>query len=250
MSSIIIRQQGQALTEFIILMPLFFLILFGIFEVTYLYRAKATLNTATFEAVRAGSLDHAQLAPMRNALVQGMLAQYVKGDVNPASLIRGIAVANLVESEMNQFTNSITIVSPTKDIFNHFKTSRMLKLKGQANEGLHIILPNDNLNLRSTATKDITIDGSNQKINIQDSNILKIKSYWCYDMKVPIIKDLIHGVISGGWLVGQASTEQQACNRLGIINGIFTDNPKYIAISSQAIIRMQTPIILSGNNLQ
>ena len=68
---------GQSLTEFLVLMPIFFLLLFGILEFTYIYRAKTTLNTATFEAARAGSLNNAQLDPMREALRKGMVPLYL-----------------------------------------------------------------------------------------------------------------------------------------------------------------------------
>ena len=74
------RSTGQALTQFIIIGPLFFALLFGVFETAYLYRAKATLNTATFEAARAGSLHNAKLEPMKSALINGMVPLFVKGD--------------------------------------------------------------------------------------------------------------------------------------------------------------------------
>lgn len=238
------KNNGQALTEFIIIMPLFFVLLFGIFEMVYMYRAKATLTTATFEAARAGALNHARLADMRTELISGMLAQYVKGDKSAAGILEAYVLTTAFELGMNKISPVITITSPTKDIFTHFKVKRMIKLKGDTKEKLQEILPNDNLNLRPTTTKNITVAGNSQKINIQDANLLKIKSYWCYEMKVPIIKNLIYEIVSIS-----PSAEQQTCNTLTIIAS-FLNNAKYIAISSQSVIRMQSPIVNDGNNLQ
>ena len=43
---------GATTTEFVIVMPLFFVILFGIIETAFIFRTRATLNTATFDAAR------------------------------------------------------------------------------------------------------------------------------------------------------------------------------------------------------
>jgi len=238
------KNRGQALTEFIIIMPLFFVLLFGTFEMVYMYRAKATFNTATFEAARAGALNHARLAPMRTKLISGMLAQYVKGDKGTTGIIKAYGLATAFELAMNKFSPVITITSPTKEIFTHFKVKRMIKLKGDTKEKLQDILPNDNLNLRATTTKNITVGGASQKINIQDANLLKIKSYWCYEMKVPIIKNLIYEIVSI-----TPSVEQKVCNKLTTISGLLS-NAKFIAISSQSVIRMQSSAVNDGNNLK
>jgi hypothetical protein len=63
-------------------------------------------------------------------------------------------------------------------------------------------------------------------------------------MKVPIIKDLIYEIISVN-----ASKEQLACNKLTFAANLFTQ-AKYFALSSQSIVRMQSPVIIEGNNLK
>lgn len=238
------KNKGQALTEFIIVMPFFFILLFGIFEMVYMYRAKATLTTATFEAARAGALNNARLGAMRDELISGMMAQYVKGDASATGIITAYALTTAFELSMHTISPVITITSPTEAIFTHFKVERMIQFKGDSKEKLQEILPNDNLNLRSTVKKNITVAGNNQEINIQDANLLKIKSYWCYEMKVPIIKNLIYEIVSIS-----PSAEQQTCNTLTTIAS-FLNNAKYIAISSQSVVRMQSPVVNDGNNLQ
>jgi len=239
------RCRGQSLTEFIIVMPLFFALLFGVFEFTYMYRAKATLNTATFEAARAGSLHHAKLDEMRKALTTGMMALYVQGDRSLSGLGKGYAKVYASELAMNAQKATITVISPTKEIFRHFKVKRMITLQGDSKEKHIEIIPNDNLNVRSTKLKKITVDGGNQKISIQDANLLKIKSYWCYEMKVPIIKNLIYEIVSGGFLGVSASPEQSACNVMSTAL-----NSKYIALTSHTIVRMQSSVINTGSNLK
>ena len=95
------HSKGQAVTEFIILMPVFFMLLFGIFEFTYVYRAKMTLNTATFEAARMGALNHARAQPMRSALAKGMTSLYVAGNKSVGGLIKAYGKAVLDEKAMN-----------------------------------------------------------------------------------------------------------------------------------------------------
>jgi len=240
----IYKSKGQSLIEFIIIMPLFFVILFGIFELAYIYRAKSTFNTATFEAARQGSLEHARLGAMRSALRSGMLAEFIHGDKSISGMGSAVLRTLAFESAMNKISPVIEVTSPTKEIFNSFKVKRMVKLIGQKKEKLQYILPNDNLNLRTTVAKNITIDSKKRKITIQDANLLKIKSYWCYEMKVPIIKNLIYDIVSVS-----PSSEQLACNKLTLISGLFS-SAKYLALSSQAIVRMQSPVIIDGNNLK
>jgi hypothetical protein len=225
-------------------MPIFFSILFGIFEFTYIYRAKATLNAATFEAARQGSLNHARLGDMSNALTNGMLAEFVKGNKNFTGILSASLNAKVAETVMNKALPLIEVVSPTKEIFQQFKVKRLITLSGETKEKYIEIIPNDNLSMRSTATKNIEVDKKSRKITIQDANLLKIKSYWCYEMKVPIIKDLIYEIISVN-----ASKEQLACNKLTFAANLFTQ-AKYFALSSQSIVRMQSPVIIEGNNLK
>jgi len=230
--------QGQSLVQFIILMPLFFSLLFGVFEMTYVYRAKATLNTATFEAARAGSLHHAQIAPMKTALINGMLPQYIKGDSSVLGLGKAYAQSVLYEKAMSKKLSTIDVISPTKEIFNAYKVKRMYKLNSDSKEKFQWVMPNDNLNVRSTTAKNITVSGKAQKINIQDANLLKIKTYWCYELKVPVLKDVAFGIFSGGLFGVGASPEQKACN----VGALFGKG-RYLAISSQAVVRMQSPVV-------
>ena len=254
--------QGQTITEFVIIMPLFLAFLAGIFEYTYLYRAKTTLNTATFEAVRAGALNHARLAPMETTLANSMMPLYVKGD----SSLPGLAKAKLLlEKELvaiRSVAQPVTVVSPTREIFEKLKAERQLRMNygakdrhGNFHEQKIKVIPNDNLSFRNT--KAVTVnkkrsDGKKIKINVQEANLLKIKTFWCYELKVPALKNIIRSLAEGYWGFASASKEQKACSAIDKVSDTLglTKNRKSIAIAAHSIIRMQSPIVYDGRNLK
>ncbi len=246
--------RGQSVTEFIIVMPIFFALLFGVFEFAYVYRAKATLNTATFEAARAGALYHARTAPMRDALAKGMAPLYMKGSAVDNGVV---ATANMSVAYVSAKAlavaidnvplnvKSVSIISPTQAIFDQFKVKRMVKLQHESTFAEHEFIPNDSLLFRSAQGVTLNSGGQEIEMNIQDANLLKIKTTWCYNMKVPLLKNLINKAVSGFWGgIFTASTEQQACNAIGLANGGV-----YLALTSQSTVRMQSHVISDGSNL-
>lgn len=227
--------RGQSLTEFIIISPLFFLIIMGIFEFTYIYRAKTTLNTATFEAVRAGVLNNAEKKYMENALVKGLIPLNMSGKTGTLGMTSSYVKTLAVHTVINSFGNSVTIVSPTKIIFNKFKVKRRTTLVNESTDKVRWVIPNDSLLLRST--KSESIDG-NKKLNIQDANLLKIKTLWCYELKVPILRTLLVDALSSD-ITGLSSVEQTTCNM--VAKTIPNSKPR-IAITSFSVMRMQSHI--------
>ena len=55
------RQSGSVLMETYIVLPVFGLLLGGIFELSMLYRARAILNATTFEAAQQGSMHNGRM---------------------------------------------------------------------------------------------------------------------------------------------------------------------------------------------
>ena len=107
-------------------------------------------------------------------------------------------------------------------------------------------IPNDHLITRSTQFEQVpteVLDNNgnprrqNENVSIQDANLLKIRTHWCYELKVPILKDLVSCVFNQTCLgiLPRPSREQLACSALGGGSG-------YIALSSQAVVRMQSPV--------
>ncbi|WP_041523872.1 TadE/TadG family type IV pilus assembly protein [Gilvimarinus agarilyticus] len=247
------RLSGQAVTEFIIVMPLFLILLGGIFEFAYVYRAKVTLNTATFEAARAGSLNHARLVPMRRALAKGMVPLYMNAaDVDSSVSALGNmtvaygksrAVAEAMELAPNM--SVVEIISPTRAIFDYYKVHRRVRLQNESEFVERDIIPNDSLLFRSSETRAIGEDDAQVNINIQDANLLKIRTFWCYKMKVPFVKTLVREVVSGLFGILNTSPEQRVCNA-----GNYFLGGDYIALVSQSTVRMQSHIVLENDNLK
>lgn len=252
-------QAGATLTEAVYVLPLFFIIIFGMMEMTFVYKAKNTLNLATSEAVRKGSLNNAHLNTIQNALSEGMAALYatktakcpgVYGTLAPP----GLVCAKFMQTAINTSgRKAVTILSPSKEIFDAFKKNLKTTVEGDPNEKKQFVIPNDNLKWRSPALKSVKIGGVNRGINIQDANLLKIKTLWCQKLSVPGLDLVFYNTI----LRNSTSPEQIFCNTLslnttaaGPSTRIFGQSRGYyIAIRSQGIARMQSPVHLAAGNL-
>ncbi|NVK86596.1 MAG: pilus assembly protein [Gammaproteobacteria bacterium] len=241
--------KGQSITEFIILLPIFFIILFGIFEATYIYRAKVTFNNATFEAARSGAIHHARITEMRAALRRGMLPLYTRGQADNRGVARARVRVEAAERLINAGRRSVEIINPTREMFQRFSVTRYIEFDGDRNGAVRrTFLPNDHLITRSTRAErvpTVVLDNNgnprtqDENVSIQDANLLKIKTHWCYELKVPILRDLVSCVLNQTCLgiLPRPSREQLACSAMGAANG-----SSYIALSSQAVVRMQSPV--------
>ncbi|RBP51374.1 TadE/TadG family type IV pilus assembly protein [Arenicella xantha] len=238
-------ETGATLVELIYVLPLFFILLFGIVEMSYVYRSKATLNNATFEAARLGSLKNADRGEMRQALANGMMPLFVDGDKSVAGLGRAYVEARAFEASLNVAAigdlDTVEIISPNLRVFQSFK--RRIPVLDERRQRVSYVdaIPNDNLQFRETRTRRIRIGSQNLDINIQDANLLKIKTLWCHRLKVPGLRDLAYRTILRGFFGLGSSAEQRSCNALGAATGSV-----YVAITAHSIVRMQSPIYRGG----
>lgn len=241
------KDKGATLVELIYVLPLFFILLFGIFEVSYVYRSKATLNTATFEAARAGSINNASRKAMRRALANGMMPLFVHGDKSVLGLGKGYVSARAFEIALDKAAvgdvDTVEIVSPNRRVFEAFK--KKLPVLNEKKQKLSYVdaIPNDSLRFRDINPIRIKIGQKEHDINIQDANLLKIKTFWCHKLKVPGLRDLAYRTILQGFFGLGGSPEQRSCNAMGAVQGEV-----YVAITAHSIIRMQSPIY--GDDLE
>lgn len=233
-------QRGVSVTEFILVMPVFFVLLFGIFEFTYIYKAKATLNTAAFEAVRAGTLNHGDPREMRRALAKGMAPIYMRGSGSrsilgmSAAYLRAETDAALIDALHPH--GPIRIISPSPEVFAHFSVKRFAPVSTNQLQ-MQEFIPVDFMLYRDSQNVTISMDdGTDFEMNIQDANLLKIQVFWCYPMKTPFVSWLIRAA-AGNSLFFAPTPEQQACNARSLTG------THYLALSSQAVMRMQTHFI-------
>jgi len=176
------RIGGQAMTEFVIIIPVLVLLIFGAIQIAFIYSAKITLNYATFQAARVGANENATYSGMRRGLVRGLAPLFTStsnmSDVKE-DIVRGIDSGGTRRSAVSEVDNYIRIIrlSPS---------SSSLTASGFAisNDDLGFYeLPNDNLMYRPSSLY--------QGVSIQDANLLKIRVQYCYKLMVPIVNKII-----------------------------------------------------------
>lgn len=111
------RQRGQSVVEFVVVIGVFGTFLLGILQTALLYRAKTTVDYAAFMTARAGSLNGAEMASMKEGLVKGLLTLYAT-----KATLGGLAEAyakakEAVASPLTQQAQ-IQVISPTQATFN------------------------------------------------------------------------------------------------------------------------------------
>jgi hypothetical protein len=254
-------QSGATLAEALYILPIFFIIIFGMVEMTFIYKAKNTLNLASAEAVRKGTLNNADLDSIKTAFAEGMAPLYASKKKCPGVgqgtiIAAGYNCARLIQTFMDTGNNqkALTVISPSKEIYDAFKVELKVNVVGSTQEKNYVI-PNDNLKWRDPTEKNVSIGGVNRNIGIQDANLLKIKTYWCQKLSVPGLDRLFYNSV----LRFSGSQEQKQCNKLSqnntstsLTNTVFgKSRGYYIAIRSHAIARMQSPVFAgeSGGNL-
>jgi len=240
-----VKQSGQSMTEFIIVFPVLFLLIFGALQFALLYHAKITLNYATFLAARSGAVSNAHIGIMENALARGMAPLYTHCDT-AAEVIRA---RDQVRTEITSGFAFIEILNPPMQAFNNPATTGSIRDGSKplvVNTGItpqDRVIPNDNLMFRPT-----TPGASGQ--SIQEANLLKIRAHYCYPLFVPLIDRLLVKIMTQ-----TANTDKTSPDYCPECQGIFQstgtfergclDNDRF-PITSQAIVRMQSRAIQSA----
>jgi hypothetical protein len=174
------RFAGQAMTEFVIIIPVLVLLIFGAIQIAFIYSAKITLNYATFQAARVGANEHATYSALRRGLVRGLAPLFtstssmanVKEDI-----AAGIDSGETRRSAVSEVDNYVRIIRLSPSMSNLAPSGF-----GEKNELGYFEIPNDNLMYRPDASS---------KGSIQDANLLKIRVQYCYKLMVPIVNKII-----------------------------------------------------------
>lgn len=242
-----LKQHGQSMTEFIIVFPVMFILIFGGLQVALLYHAKTTLNYAAFLAARSGAVSNGHLGIMENALARGMAPLYSHCD-NAQEVLRA---RDQVRTEIQTGFAFIEIINPPLTAFNNPVSpaprggvrsgDRALNLN--INSTPDTIIPNDNLMYRPT-----TALASGQ--SIQDANILKIRAHYCYPLYVPFIDIMLVRIMTQVQNNDRTSANYcPECQGLYQAAGSFErgclDNDRF-PLNAQSIVRMQSPAIRSA----
>jgi hypothetical protein len=171
------------MAEFIIVLPVLLLLILGSVQFALIWRAKSTLNLATFYAARSGALHRGNGVAMRNGLANGLMPLFARTDTDTEvfkAYLRSI-------QEVKEFAR-IEIIHPTPSLVDSFGET----------------YSNDNLAHQRTE--------NDSGMSLQDANLLKIKVTWCYPLIVPLIDKTILTAIRA-----QAADFNKVCTDAGRI---------------------------------
>ena len=233
------RSSGQATIELIVVFFGFAALFLGLFELTRLYQAKHALATATFAAARAGALHHAQVEVMNAELANQMSVLLMEGGRSARRLerakVQAAAIARLPGS-------GIEIISPYRDAISHFARPQWIVLEGESTAQWRELLPIDNLKWRPHDVRGSEPVESTPPLNTQDANVLRIRSLWCHRLVTPIAQVIVFAVAQ---LTPSSAARQSSCSPLSSIRPGSAEEFPYVALASDATVRMQSSFIPS-----
>ena len=254
------NHRGQALPEMVLVFPLVVILVMAILQVALLYRGKATLNNATFLAARSGSLNHGFVASMESTFWNRMAAL---GQIRPNLRNTNTTVGlysnpGFVNSNATQLAMGashlyapIEVIWPTKEVFNHFAV-RFNPLESCSGAGCPFSSVGGAFRLANNSVFQIPLENQGarvqamqlideKKVDLQDANLLSIRSRYCYDLEVPVANFIIWRTLQ----VSQGlSADWRACQLLGLS---FGENRFVIPMTGHSIVRMQTGFRCEGD---
>ena len=211
------HQRGQSMVEFCIVVPLFLFLLLLILQMVLIYRAKSTLDYATFQAARTGAVNGADPKQMRDRLATGLVPLWTHSpDLGGVLSAREKAGRELLLGHA-----SLEVISPTKQMWNQFRERQY--------DG-RLALPNDTLQYRNRAINAQT------NVHIQDANVLRIKAQYDFPLIVPFVDRVIVGASR---LLSEGPDTRL---RRDLISGRYR-----LPLVSSAEVRMQSPVYEQNN---
>ncbi|MEJ2061304.1 MAG: pilus assembly protein [Gammaproteobacteria bacterium] len=213
------RLRGQAMVEFIVILLVLWVLIFGIIQFALLYRAKITLNTAVFDAARVGAVNHGLRVAIGAELVNRLLPLYY---VAPASGDRMDQLMQDQQTYNDTISKDLCIerVNPTQKMFQALNES--VDVGGKT----YLVIPNDNLPYRNQSLSGVSI---------QDANLLKLRVMYCHTMIVPVISMMLKGAYD----VTRAFVDSKKfAFGSSFANACFAKDG--FPLVSQAVVRMQS----------
>jgi hypothetical protein len=229
-----LHQGGAVLVELYVILPVFALLIGCIFEMSMLYRARAILDSATFEAAQQGSLHNARRAPMERGLAEGMTPHLMRGrNAAAVGLALGEARARILAGG-----GGVRILSPNRAIFSQFAQRQTVQTTLDNAERGQMVIPNDNLMWRDSRPRQVRVGNENVPMTVQDANLLKIETYWCERLRVPVLDRVIARGLYG---ILEIPTE---CAGVALAdNARFGRSGRYVLLRSHTVARMQSPVL-------
>jgi len=246
-------QHGQALVEYVYVFPVLIMLILGAIQFGFIYQTKSTLNYATFAATRQGALNGGLMSEIVDGLASGMMPLFTHSKGNARDLDTLKEAWKLSYSQLSDADlTTITIVNPSQATWNAFykeapNTTFLNDLLPPSLgpvlslfQGSKKYIPNDNLMYRNETHNNVTI---------QDANLLKVRVTYCYRMAVPVLNKLIYNLAvdpPSTLVVGRTAADMLASESGNSSSKECTkkkDGAYRIPITSEAIVRMQTPFM-------
>jgi hypothetical protein len=165
------RQRGMSLVEATIVFPAFLFLVLVVMQAAMVFHAKHNLNYATYEAARAGTMQHAKVATITAAMQKALIPYYGGGRTNDEL----IATAKKVADDFASSGVRVEILSPTRESFKDFASPKLQKALGSDEP----VIPNTGID-ELACPRDVPKCASDPKKNasgqtLLDANLLKIR---------------------------------------------------------------------------
>lgn len=160
------RITGSIMLETVIALPVVLVLGLSITQWALIHQARAMTDHATLMAARAGALNHAQIALMRNAFARAVVPMHLS-----TASATGFETAFLTRAMPDARINlQLNILNPTREAFSDHA---LRDHRGRR------YLPFRNLERASTRP------GRRSHINVQDATLLRVQAVYGYELKVP-----------------------------------------------------------------
>lgn len=224
---------GATLVEFVVIAPTLLMILLGLMQYATLFHAKSNLNYATFEAARAGSVDHAKPAAIHAAFTRAMTGYY-GGGTTTTELANAYAKAT---ADLSAGALRIEILSPAKESFDDYHSPALAQRLGSTTR----VIPNANLAFikcpidHPGCANDPASNQSGQ--TLLDANLLKLRVTYSIpkEKQMPLV-----GLFYTYALSVLNASDPDAFKKALIAKG-------RIPVVTHTVMRMQSPAIEAAN---
>ena len=276
---------GQAIVEYIIIFPVLIILIMGAVQIALIYQAKFTLNYATFMGARQGALKNANLNSIKDGVAAGMTPLFMRWSGSGAPGLVDLSKARVIATieVFNPMTAEVRIISPTKAAIDDLGggteiPNDNLMYRSGTGDGMSIQDANL-LKVRVTYCVKLVVPFVNRMIyslvnGIQGVKNLANEFFWTPATVAAApttpnlcstISDFYGGLREEVNNIGGSASVPGMNEMKGFANTFINMLPTTfptlpflnwnvgglrIPVTSEAIVRMQSPVIFKDNNLQ
>jgi hypothetical protein len=223
------------MTEFLVILPVMLLLIFGTIQFALIFHAKITLNYAAFEAVRAGTLGHGKFDEVKEGFARGLAPLYSYYESDSDLRKKRHDSSNAAEDQIGAFQIA------RNRIYKEFDSpNRLIRIErlSPSNESFLDFaadeeIVNDTLKFRSSRIRE------KSKTSIQDANLLHLRITYWYPLYVPFVNKLIFNTFI---CCKTKDSRNSFCKWAQDPVCIDKDQEPVIPLTATAVMRMQTPI--------